>query len=298
MNWRKTKLLKWYYYVLLGVVALVALSMTWWSMFDLGVSTLSVPVLIAGATSFLFDLGAVYLGLLSIQYAKTPDSGFGVELGTFSFIAASTYIVAQHGILLNYPVAGILMFAAAPVVLGIMLKATLNYLNRQQRRESGRITEKLPSVGWLTWVRYLPQTWKLMSVAMQTRLVNAADKLVLSQDRHGIFVSPVPASVEQPETIKDKPKDKVETLPETEDKTSHQLSQAVRPALTSADKPVLPVWLPDEPDMKPATLVRTCVDNSVFDIETIYRYAVLLKGEGANKNTLRKELARKLKTSS
>jgi hypothetical protein len=285
-------LLKWYYYVLLGVVALVALSMTWWSMFDLGVSTLSVPVLIAGATSLLFDLGAVYLGLLSIQYAKTPDSGFGVELGTFSFIAASTYIVAQHGILLNYPVAGIIMFAAAPVVLGIMLKATLNYLNRQQRRESGRITEKLPSVGWLTWVRYLPQTWKLMSVAMQTRLVNAADKLVLSQDRHGIFVAPVSASVGQPETIKDKPQDKIETLSETRDKAPEQLSQAVRPALTSSDKPVLPVWLPNEPTMTLATLSRTCLSNGVTDIETIYRYATIIKGQDVNKASLRKTLDR------
>ncbi len=288
-------MLKWYYYVLLGVVALVALSMTWWSMFDLGVSTLSVPVLIAGATSLLFDLGAVYLGLLSIQYAKTPDSGFGVELGTFAFIAASTYIVAQHGILLDYPVAGIIMFAAAPVVLGIMLKATLNYLNRQQRRESGRITEKLPSVGWLTWIRYLPQTWKLMSVAMQTRLVNAADKLVLSQDRHGIFVPRVLASVGQPETIKDRPKDKIETSPETQDKVSHQLSQAVRPELTSSDKPVLPVWLPNEPLMSLATLVETCLDNGVLDIETIYRYAVLLKGQDVNKASLRKTLDRKKK---
>lgn len=284
-------MLKWYYYVLLGVVALVALSMTWWSMFDLGVNTLSVPVLIAAGTSLLFDLGAVYLGLLSIQYAKTPDSGFGVELGTFAFIAASTYIVAQHGILSNYPLAGIFMFAAAPVVLGIMLKATLNYLNRQQRRESGRITEKLPSVGWLTWIRYLPQTWRLMSVAMQTRLVNAADKLVLSQDRHGIFETKVvQASVPRvSETIKDKTRTTVETQTSIEDKKPQQLSQKDKtPELPSADKPVLPVWLPNEPDIKLATLVRTCRDNGVLDIETIYRYAVLLKGQDVNKASLRK----------
>ena len=287
-------MLKWYYYVLLSVVALVALSMTWWSMFDLGVSTLSVPVLIAGATSLLFDLGAVYLGLLSIQYAKTPDSGFGVELGTFAFIAASTYIVAQHGILSNYPLAGIFMFAAAPVVLGIMLKATLNYLNRQQRRESGRVTEKLPSVGWLTWVRYLPQTWRLMSVAMQGRLVNAADKLVLSQDRHGIFETPVVrASVGQPETIKDKPKDKAGTLSQVEDKKPEQLSHVSHPELTSADKPVLPVWLPHEPLMTLATLSETCLNNGVTDLETVYRYATLIKGQDVNKASLRKTLDRK-----
>lgn len=284
-------MLKWYYYVLLSLVALVALVMTWWSMFDLGVNTLSVPEYIAGGTSLLFDIGAIYLGLLSIQYAKTEDSGFWVELGTFTFIAASTYIVAQHGILEGYPVAGVFMFAAAPVVLGIILKATLNYLNRQQRRESGRITEKLPSVGWLTWLRYRKESWRLLSVAMQGRLINAADRLSIAEDRHQIFGHSHVAKV--PQSAVDNKEKSVAGTDKTGDKKPQQLSQpAAKPELTSADKPTLPVWLPNEPDMKLATLVRTCMENSVLDIETIYRYAVMVKGQEVNKGSLRKTLDR------
>jgi hypothetical protein len=287
-------LLKWYYYVLLGVVALAALSMTWWSMFDLGVQTLSVPVLIAAVVSLIFDLGGVYLGLLSIQYAKTQDSGFWTELGTFAFIAASTYIVIQHGIIEGYPDAGVFMFAAAPIVLGILLKATLNYLNRQQRRTSGRITEKLPSVGWLTWFRYRKETWELMSVAMRGRVINAADRLEVAQDKHGIFgPAVVQATVKTPQIAQDKTENKTETDTRTQDKPQDQLSQSPgKKALTSGDKPVLPVWLPQEPDMKLSTLARTCLDNNVADIETIYRYAVQIKGQDVNKASLSRTLTR------
>ncbi len=285
---KKTVVLEWYYFVLFGVVTLVALSMTWWSMFDLGVRTLSVPVLLSGGLSLAFDLGGVYLGGLSIKYARTSDSGFWTELGAFAFIGTSTYIVAQHAILLGFPTAGVVMFAAAPVIVGIMLKATLNFLTRQARRESGRVTEKLPSVGWLTWFRYRKQTWRLMSVAMQGRLINAADKLDIVQDRHGIFGQPVRTA----EAIVSKPQDNVLELVRTSDKELQQLSEVVRPVLTTSDKVSLPVWLPHEPTMSLSKLSRTCLDNGVLDIETIYRYAVLLKGQNVNKASLSRTVSR------
>jgi hypothetical protein len=278
---KKTVVLEWYYFVLFGVVTLVALSMTWWSMFDLGVHTLSVPAVLAGGLSLAFDLGGVYLGGLSIKYARTSDSGFWTELGAFVFIGTSTYIVSQHAVLLGYPTAGIVMFAAAPVIVGIMLKATLNFLTRQARREAGRVTEKLPSVGWLTWVRYMPQAWRLMSVAMQGRLVNAADKLEIAPDRHAIFSKGVLGS----ETI-------VEAPVLEEKNTVQQLSQPVRPALTTADRVSLPAWLPHEPTMSFGKLVRTCLDNGVLDLETIYRYALTLKGQEVNKMSLSRTLSR------
>lgn len=293
----KTKVsLKWYYYVLFAIVALSSMSMTWWSLYDLGVNSLSVPVLLAAVVSLIFDIGGMFLVLLSIEYAKTHDSGFWTELGAYGFIGTSTYLVAQHGILLGYPTAGVVMFAAAPVVLGIMLKAMLHYLTRQQRRAAGRVTEKLPSVGWLTWVRYGKQSWKLMSVAMQGRLVNAADRLEISADRHGIFGQPETtqvSSVLEPETIVETP---VKTKPEVvlgQNKETEQLSQpVVHKQLTSSDNVSLPIWLPNEPDMKLSTLVRTCLDNGVFDIETMFRYAKDIKGQEVNKMSLSRTLTR------
>lgn len=284
-------MLKWYYYVLFAVVTFVALSMTWYSMMDLGASYLSLPVWLAVLASLAFDGGGIFLGLLAIEYAKTEDSGFWTELGAYLFIGTSVYIVVQHAVLADYPIGGIVFFAAAPVIVGIMLKALLSFLTRQARRDAGRVVEKLPSVGWLTWVRYLPQSWKLMSVAMQGRLVKAADKLVLPEDRHGIFGQAVPVDTSQ--IVQDKTAIKIPQVVQVEDKKQQQLSEPVRkPELTSGDKPVLPVWLPQEPDMKLATLARTCLDNGVMDIETIYRYAVQLKGQDVNKASLTRTLTR------
>lgn len=289
-------MLKWYYYVLFGVVAVIALSMTWWSMMDMGVNILDTPTWLSAGVSLVFDLGGMFLGLLSIQYAKTQDSGFWVELFAFAFIGTSTYIVIQHAILENYPMGGIVMFAAAPIVLGIMLKALLGYLTRQARREAGRVVERLPSVGWLTWLRYSSQTWNLMSVAMQQRLVNAADRLELSPDRHGIFgdrPGVLQASVGQPETITETPSDNNLGQVQDNNKTSEQLSGTEpKKQLTTSDNVSLPVWLPHEPDMKLSTLVRACLDNSVLDLETIYRYAKTLKGQDVNKDSLSRTLSR------
>jgi hypothetical protein len=263
-------------------------------MFDLGVA-LPVPMFVAGVTSSVFDVVGIYLALLSIQYAKTEDSGFFPELGTYLFIAASTYIVTQHGILLGYPTAGIVMFAAAPIALGVILKATLHYITRQQRRAAGRVTEKLPSVGFLTWVRYAPQSFRLVSVAMQGRIINAADKLNIVEDKHKIFETPIKAVVLDSDKAGTTSQDiKILSLDnlETEDKVSHQLSQAVRPALTSSDNMSLPDWLPQEPDMKLSTLARTCLDNGVLDLETMFRYAVAVKGQNVNRLSLSKALGR------
>lgn len=288
-------MLRWYFYVMFGVVALASLSMTWWSIYDLAVHNLSIPHVVAAMASLIFDIGAVYLSAMSIQYAKTEDSGVLTEIGAFFFIVLSVYIVSQHAVLSNYPVAGVVLFASAPIVLGVLLKATLQYLTRQQRRQAGRVTERLPSVGWLTWLRYGRQSWTLASVAMQGRIINAASRLDMPEDKYKIFgqveTVHVP-SVVASETAVDNKINLSQTSLGTEDKSPEQLSQVSRQELTSADKPVLPVWLPNEPTMSLATLSRTCLDNGVLDIETMYRYAVLIKGQDVNKMSLSKALTR------
>lgn len=305
--------LPWYYFVLFGVVTLVALSMTWWSMYDLAVLQLSVPVLLAAGLSLTFDIGGVYLGLLSIEYAKTEDSGFLTELGTYAFIGTSTYIVAQHAILLSYPTVGVVLFASAPVIVGIMLKVTLNFITRQARKQAGRITEKLPSVGILTWLRYAPQSFRLMSVAMQGRLINAADRVDIVPDRHSIFVRSkdnvsetdrqrvrvssdiVSDNLQVSVQEKDNVLEGRTTSGQEQDIVSDKKAlpgQDVRKELPSIDTVSLPVWLPLEPTMSLSKLSRICLDNGVSDTDTVYRYALVLKGQDVNKTSLSRTMSR------
>ncbi len=65
---QEDNLLRWYYYVMFGFVICVALVMTWWSMFDLGVNVLdpAVPDIVAAGASFIFDVAGLCLGIASI----------------------------------------------------------------------------------------------------------------------------------------------------------------------------------------------------------------------------------------
>lgn len=181
------------------------------------------------------------------------------------------------------------MFGAAPIIAGIMLKAYLSFLTRQARKESGRVVERLPVAGHLTWLRYPKQSFKLVSVAMQNRLIKAADRVDMPEDKYGIFSKPVGHT----QIIVETPTDTVLGHVQDKDNSPQQLSEKPKTKqLTSQDKVSLPVWLPHEPTMSLATLVRTCMDNGVLDIETIYRYAKDIKGQDVNKMSLSKTLTR------
>jgi len=282
-------LIKWYEHVLFAAVTLVALSMTWYSMMDLATGQFGLPQILSMGVSLAFDGAAILSALLSIKYAKTGDSGLMTELATFVFVATSVYITVQHAILEDYGIVGMVMFGAAPIIAGIILKLYLNFLTRQARKEAGRIVERLPVAGTLTWLRYPSQSFKLMSVAMQNRLIKAADRVEMPEDRYGIFT----ATVGQPETIVKTRADIVLAPVTDKTKTPQQLSETPETKqLTSPDKVSLPVWLPAEPTMTLGKLVRTCMDNGVLDLETIFRYAKDIKGQDVNKMSLSRTLSR------
>lgn len=282
-------MIKWYEHVLFGVVTLVALSMTWYSMMDLATGQFGLPTILSMAVSLAFDGAAILCASLSIKYARTGDSGLLTELATFVFVGTSVYITVQHAVLENYGVVGMVMFGAAPIIVGIILKLYLNFLTRQARKEAGRIVDRLPAAGTLTWLRYPKESFKLVSVAMQNRLIKAAARVDMPEDKYGIFTKPVG----QPETVVET-SDKLvlEVVPDTNNEPQ-QLSQMVETKqLTSPDTVSLPVWLPNEPTMTLGKLVRTCLDNGVLDLETMFRYAKDIKGQEVNKMSLSRTLSR------
>jgi hypothetical protein len=282
-------LIKWYEHVLFAVVTIVALSMTWYSMMDLATGQFNLPTILSMAVSLAFDGAAILSASLSIKYARTGDSGLLTELATFLFVAASVYLTVQHAVLENYGVVGMVMFGAAPIIVGIILKLYLNFLTRQARREAGRIVDRLPVAGALTWLRYPRQSFKLVSVAMQNRLIKAADRVDMPEDRYGIFS----ATVGQPQTAVETTEKVVLEVVPTQDKDAQQLSEtSVTKQIDSPDTVSLPVWLPNEPTMTLGKLVRTCMDNGVLDLETIFRYAKDIKGQEINKMSLSRTLSR------
>jgi hypothetical protein len=270
--------------------------MTWYSMMDLATGQFGLPQLLSIGVSLAFDGAAILSAMFAIEYAKTADSGVLAELGTFLFIGTSVYITVQHAVLENYGVVGMVMFGAAPIIVGFIFKLYLNFLTRQARKDAGRIVERLPVAGKLTWMRYPRQSFRLVSVAMQTRLVNAASRLDMPEDKYKIFGAAdrtLQATVETPQDIAETLLVNKGVLVQDTFRTPQQLSETVgTKQLTSGDNMSLPVWLPNEPLMSVSTLVSTCVDNGVRDFGTILGYARDIKGQSINEQTVRKSLYR------
>lgn len=155
------------------VVSTIALAISWWSMFTLGVDTFHMPAILAGSVSAAFDLGAVLLALIAMKYATSGDSGTATEIYAFIFMGVSAWINGYHAYSLNYGLVGIVVFAAAPIISAIVLKVILKYLNKQTLRSLGRTVRHLPVAGKLTWILKPKQSFSLLMMAMEDRLQSA-----------------------------------------------------------------------------------------------------------------------------
>lgn len=277
-------MIRWYHWTLFSVVVCIALVMSWYSMTDLTYNGFDIPWILSASVSLIFDLGGMFLGLMAIEYAKTQDSGFWPEVWTFAFIGASVYINVQHADMSGYGTVGMVVFGAAPVVAGVLLKVLLSFLTRQARRQAGRQVDRLPSVGLLTWARYSRASWTLMSVAMRKRLVDAGAKLDIPEDRHAIFAGQMDvqtATVETPQTFKELTTDRTPELVHVDSKR-----QDLIPVRTESDIDeivyigelvTIPDWLPKEPTMSLGRIAEICIENGQTDTRTILQWAKDIK---------------------
>lgn len=302
-------MLNWYTKTFFVISVLIALAMSWYSMTDLAMTYYGLPLWLSVLISLAFDVGALFLGLVSVEYAKTNDSGFLAEAGTFVFVLVSIYINVSHAQVALYGLPGMVMFGSAPVIAGIALKVYLNFVTRQARMESGRIVQRLPVAGKLTWFIYPKQSFSLLKVAMRHRLMAAADKLVLAEDKHNLFVSktleqaPVKTqaslpdmSFKAPESLSEASDNSRKALPKTPDnevQTIPQRSEAdIEEIVHSVERVSLPAWLPDEPTMSVSKIAKKCVENGETNIGTVLRYATDIKGSPVNYSTVQKAVLR------
>lgn len=291
-------MIKWYHWGLFVIVTLVALAMSWYSMTDLTHNGFGVPWILAASVSLVFDVGGIFLGLMAIEYAKTQDNGVWVELSAFLFIAASVYINVQHAVWGDYGTVGMVVFGAAPVVTGIILKVILSFLTRQARRQAGRVVDKLPTIGVLTWVRYFKPSVRLMSLAMQHRLIQAADRLDKVEDRHSIFAGQAQVSrpaIEAPETTAETLENTTPALPSVphnsplnEPRTPEDIEEIVY----MGEVLDVPKWLPREPTMSLGKIAQTCIENGQTDVGTILSWAKIIKQSDVKYGSMYKAVQR------
>jgi hypothetical protein len=154
------RLLDWRGAASFGVVLIVALALSWWSLYSLAVTFYDVPQILAIGVSAAFDGAALFVADLASKYARTEDSGLATKLATYLFVGASVYLNVEHAMLLNYGIPGMVLFGAPPIIAGILFELYLRFIHRTEMRANGLVPKRMPVFGKLSWMMFPGKTLK------------------------------------------------------------------------------------------------------------------------------------------
>ena len=208
--------------ILFGIAVIVALIMSWFSMTDLAINTFGLPELLAWIISLAFDIGAIFLALITVSAALKGENATMAKLATLAFIGTSLYINVVHADVSGYGTVGMIMFGAAPAIVFIAFEVYLRHMLKRELRVQGLIPDRMPKVGALTWVRHPKPAFSLASKALMLRLVK--EDVILNsknesyENREAINVGP--ATVAKPSKNKiEKPKPLPQLAPAMQSET-------------------------------------------------------------------------------
>lgn len=276
------RLLDWRGAASFGVVLIVALALSWWSLYSLAVTFYDVPQILAIGVSAAFDGAALFVADLASKYARTEDSGLATKLATYLFVGASVYLNVEHAILLNYGIPGMVLFGAPPVIAGILFELYLRFIHRTEMRANGLVPKRMPVFGKLSWMMFPGKTLKGFRSVIFFRLNETVTKAT------GQGLSPkksVTKSVTKTVPTEDiqgtKPSDTVVTKKVTsvpEDKKVTVKSDTVTSDINK--------------DMSVSLLVKKLWAQGVTDRVTIRKTIEDLKGTTVPTNTINKAVSR------
>lgn len=159
MNKQVERILGWRGSISFGVVLIVALALSWWSLYSLAVTFYGVPHILAIGVSAAFDGAALFVADLASKYARTEDSGLATKLATYLFVGASVYLNVEHAMLLSYGVPGMVLFGAPPVIAGILFELYLRFVHRTEMRANGLVPKRMPVFGKISWLIFPGKTF-------------------------------------------------------------------------------------------------------------------------------------------
>lgn len=229
----KAKIIDWSIAILFAISVIVALIMSWFSMTDLATTTFGLPQWIAVIISLAFDIGAIFLALITVSAALRSENATMAKLATLAFIGTSLYINVVHAQVSNYGLVGMIMFGAAPAIVFISFEIYLRHIMKRELREQGLIPDRMPKVGALTWMRHSGPSFRLASKALEARLIKE-DKILDSKL----------AGYEIPQTIKaeaviEKPAKKITAKPQpaiAPAMSTQEISEPIAPVVTAKEE--------------------------------------------------------------
>src|SRR5258707_1371509 len=101
-----------------------ALALSWWSL-DALARHYGMPGVLAALVSATFDGAALVAADLALRRAVVADSAAAVKSLMVATVGLSAWLNYEHGLLLGYPVAVRVLFAAPPVIAGWLFELQL-----------------------------------------------------------------------------------------------------------------------------------------------------------------------------
>ncbi|QJD50780.1 membrane protein [Streptomyces phage Bmoc] len=279
------RVLDWRGSVSFGVVLIVALALSWWSLYSLAVTFYGVPQILAIGVSAAFDGAALFVADLASKYARTEDSGLATKLATYLFVGASVYLNVEHAILLSYGVPGMVLFGAPPVIAGILFELYLRFIHRSEMRAMGLVPKRMPVFGKISWLIFPGKTFRGFKNVVFFRLnevVTGVTGQPIERTKSGDKVTPK----------KDKKDKRDKTSDMSQDKTFSVTTPDV-PVTDTVTKPV-PVTksVTGQGDKSVSALVRELWSQGVTDRTELHKQICDIKGTDVPVNTVNKAVSR------
>ncbi|AIW02533.1 hypothetical protein AXJ18_gp034 [Streptomyces phage Jay2Jay] len=272
------RVLDWRGSISFGVVLIVALALSWWSLYSLAVTFYGVPQILAIGVSAAFDGAALFVADLASKYARTEDSGLATKLATYLFVGASVYLNVEHAMLLSYGVPGMVLFGAPPVIAGILFELYLRFIHRSEMRANGLVPKRMPVFGKISWLIFPGKTFGGFKDVVFYRLNES--------------VTNVTGQPLERKKTKDKKPDKVTKKDKTFSVTSPDIPVTDNVPRTDKVTKTVPVTNDKDKDKSVSALVRDLWAKGVTDRTELHKQICDIKGQDIPVNTVNKAVSR------
>ncbi|AXH67228.1 hypothetical protein SEA_WOFFORD_31 [Streptomyces phage Wofford] len=281
------RLMDWRGAVSFGAVLIVALALSWWSLYSMAVEFYGVPKELAFGVSIAFDGAALFVADLASKYARTEDSGFAPKLATYAFVGTSVYLNVEHAALLNYGTPGKVLFGAPPIIAGVLFELYLRFVHRSEMRANGLVPKRMPVFGKVSWMIFPWKTFVGFKNVVFFRLNEVVTNVTgesLSRKRD--------KNSDKRRDKHDKSRDKtVMTKNDTPVKETKTVTPVVTPIVTNVTE-IPRRDTTDDKSKSVSRLVRELWDDGTRDKAELRKIISDIKGRDISANTISVSLSR------
>jgi len=258
------------------VVLIVALGISWWSLFTLAMS-LGIPMILSIGVSAAFDGAALFLAGITSKFARNGDNIFVSKTATYAMIFVSVFLNVLHAMNLSLGLSGMIMLGGSSLIAGVVFEVYLRYIHRQVLKDAGRVLDRLPLVGKVAVIFHPIISFRVLDKALRKRLYNGAVSVSDFDETNDIFKT---RQIEKARPIK-ATATRIKTKDGEEDNKTRQIETVVVSGTKTKMK-----------DMSIAKIVSHLMGQGIEDKVTIRHEVSRIKGKDISIGTINKTMSR------